>query len=136
MILKERQEIAKALNFGKYPVLTYDLDGDKGSKAVAIHKSQRYGDMRYNCELFRDSQTGDFYLMTHATMITSTVSVNDWIECAEYANAPVIDSHAEVAILIYSEAFKKAIVHIVKSGKVNPSYATATNFVRCEEVNV
>jgi hypothetical protein len=135
-ILTDRKDIAKALNFGKYPVLTYNLDTNKGSTAVATKESTNYGTMRYKCTLYRDKITegdGIFYLMTHASIISSHVSIHAYIRDAEYANAPVIKSDTEVAILLYSEKTDIAYVQIVKSGRVDPSYSSATTFTDVEK---
>lgn len=131
-ILTDRKEMAQALNFGKYPVLTYDVDSKKGSKVTVTKESKRYGTMRYNTTLYRGKQTADdgiFYLLTHASMLTNDVDVNDWLEDAEYANAPVIDGKdQEVAILIHSRETNTAVVYIMKTGNVDPTYVTACTF--------
>lgn len=130
-ILTDRKDIAQALNFGKYPVLTFDLDNNKGSKAVVTKESARYGTMRSRCTLYRGKKTEDdgiFYLLTHGTMLTAHVGVYDYLKDAEYANAPVIESDTEVAILMYSKTTGSAVVQIVKSGKADPSYSTAVTF--------
>ena len=135
-ITKDRKEMAQAINFGKYPVLTYDLDAKEGAKAVVTKESSRYGTMRYKCQLFCGYVTegdGMFYLMTLPTVLSSSVGVHDWIEAAEYANAPVIEANQEVAILIYSKKQNTSVVKIVKSGKVDPTYSTATRFNEIEE---
>lgn len=131
VILTERTDIAKALNFGKYPVLTFDVDNDKGSLAVVTKESGRFGNMRSKCTLYRGKQTRDdgiFYLLTHATMLKSHYNVDDYLENAEFANAPVINEGEEVAILVYSKLNNTCFVQIVKAGKVDPSYATAVTF--------
>lgn len=131
MLLTERKEIAQALNFGKYPVLTFDLDTNEGSKAVVLKMSNRYGEMRYDCKLQRDyHKKGDgiFYLSTNASMISGDFSAMDALKCAEYANAPVIEPHQEVAILLHSKIQNTAIVLTVKSGHVDPTYSSATVF--------
>lgn len=130
-VLTERKEIAQALNFGKYPVLTYDADKKEGSKARVTNESSRYGTMTYNCVLYRGKQTEDdgaFYLLTEPSMLSSSVSVRDWIESAEFANAPIINPDTEVAILVYSKVLNVTSVHIVKSGKVDATCSTATSF--------
>lgn len=130
-ILTDRKEMAQALNFGKYPVLTYNMDELKGSGAVVMRETRNHGTLRYKTTLYCGKKTADdgvFYLLTHATMLTATVDVNDWLKCAEYANAPVIESGQEVAILMYSKKHDVSVVRIVKAGKCNPDYSTATTF--------
>lgn len=129
-ILDDRKDIAQALNFGKYPVLTYDLDTNKGSKARV---NSRRGDFHYRCELFRGSgilgeQGGEFYLLTKPSVLSSSFTVEDAIEQAEYANAPVIEPNQEVAILVYSKSLNIRNVVIVKSGRIDGMCATATTF--------
>lgn len=131
MKLTERKEMAKALNFGKYPVLTYNLDTEEGSKAVALKETRNHGVLRYKCTLYRGKQTredGIFYLLTHATVMSAHIGVHDYLKDAEYANAPVIETNAEVAILVYSTDMDIAYVEIVQAGKVDPDYSTATTF--------
>lgn len=123
----ERKEIAQTLNFGKFPVLTFDLDKDEGSKAIVTKQSRNHGLMRHRCQLFMDSDNS-FYLMTHAAMISSTLGTRDVIDMAEYANAPVIDSDVEVAIVVHSKEQKGYGVYVVKAGKADPTYSTAVNF--------
>lgn len=135
-ILTDRKEIAQALNFGKYPVLTYDLDANKGSKAVVTKESARYGTMRYNCTLQRGKITEDdgiLYLSTRASILSAHVGVEDYLKDAEYANAPVIESNTEVAVLLYSKKSGVAVVQMVKSGKADPSYSTAVEFSNLED---
>lgn len=130
-VLSERKDMAKALNFGKYPVLTYDLDKKEGCKVIVMKDTRSHGVMRYGCTLYQGKikeDDGIFYLLTHATMLTSHVGVDDWLKSAELANAPVIEADQEVAILVHSKEMNFAVVKIVKSGKVDPSYSTATTF--------
>jgi hypothetical protein len=131
-VLSERKDIAKAMNFGKYPVLTYNLDDDKGGSKARVKKmSNRYGEMLYNCKLFMGSQTkndGVFYLMTKAAMLKGHYGIEDHLEDAEYANAPIIEKGQEVAILVYSKELQSRFVIITTAGHVDPTYSTATRF--------
>jgi hypothetical protein len=130
-MLTDRKEIAQALNFGKYPVLTWDLDENKGSKARVTKVSTRYGLMHYNCKLQKDYEKqgdGIFYLSKNATMLKGSYGVEDYLEDAEYANAPIIESNQEVAIFIHSKKCRVSMVLIVKAGKVSTDYSTATKF--------
>lgn len=130
-ILTDRKDIAKAMNFGKYPVLTYDLDEEKGGSKARVIKQTSRGPLPYNCQLFMGSQTkndGVFYLMTKASILKGNVGVCDYIEDAEFANAPVIDNGQEVAILVYSKERSISFVIMAKAGRIDPSYSTATTF--------
>jgi hypothetical protein len=129
--LTDRKEIAQALNFGKYPVLKWDIDKREGSKAVVIKQSARYGEMRYGCKLFNGYEKendGTFWLMKKATMIKGHYGIDDYLEDADFANAPVIESNQDVAILCYSRLANTAFVVIVNAGKVTTDYSTAAKF--------
>jgi hypothetical protein len=125
-VVTERREIAQTLNFGKYPVLTYDLDADKGSEAIVTKQSRNYGLQRHKCELCKGD--GKFYLMTHAAMISSSFGTRDVLEMAAYANAPVIESHQDVAIVVHSKKKNSFGVFVVTAGKADPTYSTAVDF--------
>lgn len=135
-ILTKATDIAKAMNFGKYTVLRINADTKEGCKVVVIKKSQRYGDMRYNCQLCMDYEKdgdGILYLSTNASCIKGNYDWQDHLESAEYANAPIVGSDQEVAVYIYSPKVKIGFVRMVKSRKVDASYSTATVFDDIEE---
>lgn len=134
-VLTDRREMARALNFGKYPVLTYDIDNKKGSKAVVGELKTEHGVARYDCTLYQGYEKEDdgiFWLMTHSAMLTATVGVHDWLKNAEFANAPLILPNTEVAILMYSKQFDFAVIKIVKSGRIDPNCSTATVFTEID----
>lgn len=117
--LTERTEIAKAINFGKYPVIKIDLAdrdeyGVKGTKVnidfggeYFIHaKIRSYSDTKY----LQTSQG--------ATMLSATISYDDYIEMVEYANAPVIKADQEIVIVMVDS--ENRVVYepvIIKTGK-------------------
>lgn len=130
-IIMDRTEMAKALNFGKYKVLKYNFDEDKGSVANIEYQSGRYGIMKKSTTLYCGKITADdgiFYLLNSGTMISAHVGVYDWLKCADNANAPVIYEGDEVAILVYSEKFNVAYVRLVRALKPTPEYSTALAF--------
>lgn len=135
-ILNERTDIAKALNFGKYKVLTYDMDEGKGAKAVVLEKTRNHGTLRRECTLYCGKikeDDGIFYLLTRATMLSAHVSVYDYLENAERANAPIIEEGDEVAVLCYSKALNLAFVRLIKAGRITPEYSTAAAFTDLEK---
>ena len=122
-LLTDKTDIAKALNFGKYPVLTFNLDTKEGSKARVHHSyNGRLVDVTLN------QGDGQFYLATHGTMIKSHYGWQDHLKAAEYANAPIIESDQDVAILNYSANADLSFVVIVNSGKVDGQYSDAATF--------
>lgn len=136
-ILTERRDIAKALNFGKYPVLSYNVDTKEGSKARVVKKTRNHGDLLYKCNLRCGMQTEDdgvYYLSTKPTMMSSSYPLSDVLEDVEYANAPIIEPNSDVAIYVYSKTANFGFVLIVEAGKIDPSYSTATVFKHKEEL--
>lgn len=117
--LKERTEIAKAINFHKYPVIKIDLAdrdeyGVKGTKVnidfggeYFIHaKIRSYSDTKY----LQTSQG--------ATMLSATVSYDDYMEMVEYANAPIIKADQEILIVMINSERKEIYEPvIIKTGK-------------------
>ena len=130
-ILTDRKDIAQALNFGKYPVLSFNLDSDKGCSAVVLENTRNHGILRKGCSLYRGKITKDdgiFYLLTNPTIMSANISVNDYLKRVELANAPVINEGDVVAILIHSKLLNSVQVELVKAGKVTADYATAVTF--------
>jgi len=135
-IISDSKEIAQALNFGKYPVLMINMDNKEGSNVVIIHKSKTHGDMRYRCTLetgFQKENDNKLYISTNCSMIKSSYNWNDHLECAEYANAPVIEANQEIAVYMYSEKAKIGVVRLVKSGKIDVMCQVATMLEDIEE---
>lgn len=131
-IITERTEMAKALNFGKYKVLEYDLDKEEGSMAVVEEKTMNYGTMRKGCKLYCGKiKEGDgiFWLMNSGTMLSAHVSVSDWRKSVTRANAPTIKEGDEIAILVFSDSMGVAFIRLVKALKPTPEYSTALEFV-------
>lgn len=135
-ILTTRQDIAQALNFGKYKVLTYDMDLSKGSKAVVEKQTRNHGILKTECTVYMDKITegdGVLYLLTRATMMKGHYGVEDYLECAERANAPIIQEGDEVAVLFHSKENSVVYVRLVKAGKVTPEYSTSVTFTDLEK---
>lgn len=117
--LTERTEIAKALNFGKYPVIKIDLaDRDEyGVKGTKVN-------IDFGGEYFIHAKIRSFsdekYLKTSAggTMLKASLGYNDYLEMIEYANAPVIKANQEIVIaLIDSEKKEVYAPAIIKTGE-------------------
>lgn len=130
-LLTDKTEMAKAMNFSKYPVLTWDIDNKKGSLARVGGRMTQSGMMYTHCKLEMDyykEGDGIYYLSTKATMLKGHYGVEDHLESAEFANAPIIESNQDVAILIYSLKANMSAVLIVNSGRVDGSYSSACKF--------
>lgn len=130
-VLTDRKEMAQALNFGKYKVLTYNVDTEEGSTAKIEQQTRQYGISQRSGTLHRGKNTADdgiFYLINKPTFLQNSFNAYDWLECAENANSPVIYEDDEVAILIYSEELENASVRLVKALKPSPEYSTSLVF--------
>lgn len=128
-ILTTAKGMAKAMNFGKYPVLRMNMDTKEGSKAVVLGKSDRYGELRYRCTLsidFYKEGDGLLYLSTEASCIKAEYSWKDHLEDAEFANAPVISPDQVVAVYVYSAEARLGYVRLVKSEKIDVHCQVAT----------
>ena len=135
-VLTTAKGMAKAMNFGKYPVLRINMDTKEGSKAVVLGKSDRYGEMRYRCTLsvdFYKENDGILYLSTECACVKSEYSWKDHLEDAEFANAPVISPDQIIAVYAYSEKARAGFVRMVKSGNINVHCQVATMLKDIEE---
>ena len=135
-ILTERTDIARSLNFGKYKVLQYDMDAEKGSTAVVLMQTRNHGILRKECTLYCGKITADdgiMYLLTRGTMLKGHYGITDWLECAKKANAPVINEGDEVAVFCYSEKLNVGFVRLLKTGKITPDYSTSATFTDLEK---
>lgn len=131
-IITERTEMAKALNFGKYKVLEYDLDKKEGSMAVVEEHTRNHGVFRKGCKLYCGKikeDDGIFWLLNSGTMLSAHVGVSDWRKSVTRANAPTIEEGDEVAILVFSESAGISFIRLVKALKPTPEYSTALAFI-------
>jgi len=126
-VLTDRRQVAEALNFGKYPVLWFDMDARKGSKAIVMSRKG----LRLRCELYNGYETdsdGVYYLLQGATVMSANHGLYDYLEDVEYANAPVIKNNATVVIVEFSRNTNTMRVILQNAGKVSPDYSTVARF--------
>ena len=135
-LLKERQEIAMAINFRKYPVLTIDLaDADayglKGCKVGIDAGTFRDGlprTVHAELRVYRDEKK----LTTSGSCIclSNSFGYSDYKEIVDNAQAPLIRADQEVVIAIYDSSIKRAFAPmIVHTGKrVDPLCSTPLDF--------
>ena len=130
-VLVDKREIAMALNFGEYPVLKFDMDKQKGSKAKAhSHYSAQNNYLPYRCTLKGYIEDGKqhLYLATECSVLANGFTIGDLEDMAEWANAPLIETNQDVAIAAYSKEFGIKVVWIINAGLVNADYSTACRF--------
>lgn len=139
--LRDRKEIAKALNFGKYPVIMFDLDTPekgwddvyKGTPVRVDMGSFSDGTKWYNGvypTIYVDNYhkgientvtnriSADIELPSYGACISSSFSVADVIEDAKMAMAPIVKEGDEVVVVYTWNGGKDGAVRMMKVGKV------------------
>lgn len=117
--LTERTEIAKAINFNKYPVVKIDLAerdeyGIKGTKVRFDIGKEFY--LKGEIRAYNDQK----YLVTtlNSAMLKKEISYSDYLEDVEYANTPIIKANQEIVIFLYNSVTKEIQAPaIIETGK-------------------
>lgn len=138
--IQNRTEIAKAINFGDYPVLTIDIaDRDEyglvGCKVNIDNGYFKTGEryfVRATLRVWKDEQ----YLSTSGTntVLKASYGYSDVKEMLEWANAPVIKPDQEVLVVITDSNNKCAYdAYIIRTGsKVSPHSTEPLAFERLD----
>lgn len=126
-ILTKREEIAKALNFGKYPVLTIDIQNCvegyeglyHGSDVRVACKTLSHGTLYAHCTLsFCKDENGDgfkdFSLTQGGVCLKSSFGYSDIMDMAKWANTPIVHAGQEVVVILNLPNIKCALVKIMK----------------------
>lgn len=125
-ILTERKEIAKAINFGKYPVLVLDMDNHKGYEKynpdtkfcegqrvrVAWDRSD-YEGMTSNGSIMMGDD-GTIYISGRCAILQADFGYSDVMEDATWANAPVIHKGQRVVVIMDWSKEKRCMVRMMK----------------------
>ena len=121
--LIERQEIAKALNFGKYPVINLDIEDESkqftiddevlGFSNIEVRIPTRDYTIQAQMKWYNDSKTITFG--SSCTCISSSFGYQDVMEDVRYANAPIIDRNEEFILVLHSSKTKNAMVLMLKT---------------------
>ena len=122
--LTERTEIAKAINFGKYPVIRIDLAdtdeyGIKGTKVRIDNGKFKSGEAYFiNAEIRAYSDERVLTTSQGCSMLVDKLSYADYIEMTEYANAPIIKANQEIVIFLYNSETREVFAPtIIKTGE-------------------
>ena len=139
--VKERREIAKALNFGEYPVIMFDLDTPKagwdgvyegttvrvdmgtfsdGSRWLNPTTPTIYVD-NYHIgieDTVEARLVSEIHLPSYGACISSGFSVADVINDAKNAMAPIVKEGDTIAVVYYWNGGKDGAVRLVKLGRV------------------
>lgn len=134
--IKDRVAVAKAINFGEYPIITIDLaDRDEyglvGCKVRIDNGTFRTGEpyfVRATIRVYSDEKV----LTTSGagTYLKAGYGYSDVKEMIEWANAPLIKPDQDVLLVIHDSkrgcVFNPYIVHTAK--RVNPDSITPLAF--------
>lgn len=106
-LLHDRKELAKAMNFGKYPVLTIDMaDADdyglKGCKVRIDAGTFNDGEPYFIRATIR-AYCDDRRLTTSSpcTCLSASFTYDDYTEMVEFATAPIIKPDQDVVVAVY-----------------------------------
>lgn len=106
-LLKDRHELAMAMNFGKYPVLKIDLadSDDYGLKGCRIRIDMgTFSDGSPFIEgatlrAYRDTKT--LTVSSDPCCLSDSFGYNDYLNTVERAQAPLIHANEEVVVAVY-----------------------------------
>ena len=125
-ILKERTEIAKAMNFGKYPVIAIDTNnaiemcgkivGYRGPK-VRVPWDYHGEKLYHVCQVNYWFDEQNISISCGGIMLKSDFGCSDIIEMAEYANAPILDKNQEFVLVVYNSKKKETCYPILMKTK-------------------
>lgn len=135
--LKERTEIAMAINGHKMPVITIDLaDADdyglKSEKVLIDNGTFRDGFPYYiRAELRAYADETKFKFSSYGSCISSSFSYYDIKKMLEYKNAPIIKVDEDVIIAIIDSKKKQAYYPIVlhTGNRINQHCSTPLTFI-------
>ena len=123
-LLNDRQEIAKAMNFGRYPVLRIDLAdtdeyGLKGCRVRIDNGTFRTGEpfiIKAQIRAYRDEKK--LTTFSGCTGLSASFTYSDYVEMTENAMAPLIHPDEDVVVAVYdSKNHRPFAPFIVRTGK-------------------
>ena len=121
--LKERREIAEAMNFGKYPVLYVDLDKPRypskdfyvGSKCRVAWDlpDGRYAGMSARCTVYH--YEGKYELSQGGCCLHDSFGRHDIIEDMEWANTPLLHC-GQIVLMVEDQSIQgKCRVRVLRA---------------------
>lgn len=141
MYLTNRNEIAAAMNFGEYPVLTINLenrpyegsDYARGCRVrVAWDSSERrYAGMTTHGNLYIEN--GRFEISSEGACLSASFGYRDVMEMAAEANVPVVHRGQVVVVIMEIPSRQTCMVHMMRvSERINIHCSTVCHL---EEIN-
>lgn len=143
MYLTDRHEIAAAMNFGEYPVLTINLENRlfedsrfaKGCRVRVAwdHKDRRYQGMTTHGELILD-EDGKLKITGEGAMMKASFGYHDVMKMAAEANVPVVHKGQGVVVVMEIPSTKTCLVRMMKvSERIDIHCQTAANLEDIED---
>jgi len=138
--ITDRTAVAKAINFGDYPVLTIDLAerdeyGLVGCKVRIDNGTFRTGE-KYFVRATVRAYSDEKYLTTTggSVCLKASYGYSDVKEMLEWTKAPIIKANQEVAVVITDSRLKCAFdMYIIKTGSViRPHCVTPLEFEKLD----
>ena len=117
--LTDRTEIASAINFRKYPVVTIDLAdvdeyGIKGAKVLIDNGFFKSGEPYYiKAKLRAYSDEKVLQFSQGAEVLSASFTYSDMEEILEYSNAPIIKADQDILICPINSAIREAYAPIL-----------------------
>lgn len=125
--ITERTEIAKAMNFGKYPVVELNIGKNykdyenlfKGSEVIVDCPTRSHGVLPAYCELvFEKTEETPFPsridLMQGSSCLKASFGYSDVMEMLENANKPHLQAGQEVVVVLNNPEAKACMVAMYK----------------------
>lgn len=129
-LVHDRSEIAYALNSGKFPVLTIDMEHEmegyagcySGCKVNVVPKSERLARdhvwTRGTLKFFGDSKKLE--VMPESVCLSSHYGYSDVMRSVEFANAPLIKEGDIVTLVIdFPEKTRSCLIKLMRVGRVS-----------------
>lgn len=118
--LTDRQQIAVAMNFGKYPVLHIDRETPEegykdyfvGDQVKVLTPRVGYPDMYCTGKLYWEY--GRYGVLTDGTMLSGSFGYSDVMRMLKNAQAPVIKAGQKVIVVEDFPIARKVAVHMMK----------------------
>lgn len=118
--LTDRHEIAKAMNFGKYPVLHINVETPEkgyegfyvGDEVKVMTPTKRYPDLYATGQLYLEN--GRYGVLTHGTMLKNSFDYHDVMEMLKFAQAPVLHAGEQVVVIENFPGRRRCRVHMMK----------------------
>lgn len=121
--IKNREEFARCVNFGEYPVIKIDMNqkafmdtiyhGDKVRVDFGKFKTgERYLD---GGELIYNIKDNRFEISSWGSCLSARFCYEDAMERVEYSQAPIIDEGDEVVIIVHNSETKEVKAYVYKA---------------------